>query len=224
VTPALLEGWVEQMSCHPAERLHKARVVRRFFEHLRGLGVVAGNPVPAHLTAEGRRIARPFHPFIFTTEQVAAILAAAERLPTNHLFPLRPQTCHAMIAVQYALGLRHGEVRRLRVRDLDLARQALFIDRTKFHKSRHVPFGPKVGGCLQRYLEVRCTVLPPLRPDDPLFVAFRRAPVTGHLLLDTFREILRSLGITGQNGQCNPRLHDLRHNADCRIMPTRLAG
>ena len=57
----------------------------------------------------------------------------------------RAQICATMLALLSALGLRHGEARRLRLCDLLLDRQALFIAQTKFHKSRYVPFGPKVG-------------------------------------------------------------------------------
>jgi hypothetical protein len=39
-------------------------------------------------------------------------------------------------------------------------------------------------------------------------------------LMKVFRNILSTLGITGIPGQNPPRLHDLRHNAASRIMPT----
>jgi integrase len=116
-----------------------------------------------------------------------------------------------MLTLLCALGLRHGEVVRLRLRDVDGDRQALFIGQTKFHKSRYVPFGPKVGDRLRRYLEVRHGLLAPVGDDDPLFVTKRRKPVCLRMLLGVFRDILAGLGITGVAGQSPPRLHDLRH-------------
>ena len=83
-----------------------------------------------------------------------------------------------MLALLCALGLRHGEVLRLRLRDLDLARNILFIDQTKFHKSRYVPFGPKVRQCLEQFLEIRRTILPPFQSDDPLFVTIWRSTMS----------------------------------------------
>ena len=77
--------------------------------------------------------------------QMALILAGVARLPKSPRFPLRSQTCHTMLAVLYGLGLRHGEARRLRIRDVDFHRDTLFIDQTKFDKSRYIPFGPEVG-------------------------------------------------------------------------------
>lgn len=211
VTPAHLDSWVKAMTCGTRRRLHKARCARRFFDHLRSLSLVTDNPVPSILTERGRLPASSFRPFIFTKDQVAAILAAARHVPDSAKRRYRGQTCFTMLALLYTLGLRHGEVRRLRLRDLDLGRQTLFIAGTKFHKSRYVPFGPKLGYCLQHYLDVRQQLLLPLRDDDPLFVAFRRQPIAGQMLLTVFRNILRTLGIAGFPGQPPPRLHDLRH-------------
>jgi integrase/recombinase XerD len=104
-----------------------------------------------------------------------------------------------------------GEVCRLRLRDLDLARQTLFIDQTKFHKSRYVPFGPKVGRCLQHFLDLRHTTTAPAGQDDPLFVTLSRLPLVSSTLRRAFGAILRCLGITKAAGQRAPRLHDLRH-------------
>ena len=64
--------------------------------------------------------------------------------------------------------------------------------------------------CLQRYLEVRHTLLQPVRDDDPLFVTKWRKPIGfRNAWLDVFRGILDTLGITGMPGQASashPRL------------------
>jgi integrase len=116
-----------------------------------------------------------------------------------------------MLTLLSGLGLRHGEVRRLRIRHVDLAGQTLLVDRSKFYKSRYVPFGPKVGQCLKDYLAVRSTLLLPVREDDPLFVTKWRKPVSSVMLLNAFRTILGTLGISGDKERRSPRLHDLRH-------------
>jgi integrase/recombinase XerD len=211
VTSDLVEHWIDRMTCGAYTRIHKARFAARFFDHLRSRGVVTDNPVTPTLVSKGRLPPSSFRPYIFTKEQVAAILAEAQALPRTKTFPLRAQTCYTMLALLYALGLRHGELRHLRVRDLDLARQTLFIDQTKFHKCRYIPFGPKIGLCLERFLVVRKDILRPLQQDDALFVTLRRTSLSSHALLDTFRAIIHTLGITGTEGQDGPRLHDIRH-------------
>lgn len=212
LTPALVECWLGTLTCGVRTRIHKARFAHRFFEYLRSVSAVTNNPITWLLTSPYRLPRSSFKPFIFVQEQLAAILAEAKRLPENHMCSSRAATCTTMLTLLCALGLRHGEVRRLRLRDLDADRQVLFIAQTKFHKNRYVPFGPKVGQCLQGYLEVRKTLLRPFQDDDPLFVTKRRNPLCPATLLHAFRDILRTLGITGIPGQSPPRLHDIRHS------------
>jgi site-specific recombinase XerD len=212
VTSALVEQWQGTLTCCAHLRVHKVRFVRRFFEYLRSLAVVTHNPVPRLFTSPQRMPRSAFKPYIFTPDQVAAILAAAQRLPDNPMCRYRAQICTTMLTLLYALGLRHGEARRLRLCDVQFDRHTLFIAQTKFHKSRYVPFGPKVGRCLQCYLEVRHTLLQPVREDDPLFVTKWRKPIGFRMLLNIFRNILSTLGITGMPGQGAPRIHDLRHS------------
>jgi integrase/recombinase XerD len=201
---AMIEEWLAGLPCGAYTRARKAQIIHRFFEHLRSQSVVSHNPAPQ----TDRLPASSFRPFIFTKEQLAAMLEAAKHVPDRCR---APHTYFTMLALLSTLGLRLGEVRRLRLRDVDLERQALFIDQTKFHKSRYVPFGPKVGECLKRYLETRRTVHLPVHEDDPVFTTKWRKPVYPLTLMVAFRKVLRSLDITGIPGQNPPRLHDLRH-------------
>jgi site-specific recombinase XerD len=210
VTPTIIEQWLRPMNVISAVRHRKVRCVTRFFNHLRTLRVIATNPVPDSLTV-GRQRCTSIKPFIFTTGQVAAILKAAGRLPDSTRFPNRAKTCSTMLTMLCALGLRHGEVRRLRLCDIDLTRQTLFIDQTKFHKSRYVPFGPKVGRCLDQFLALRRTILTPVGDDDLLFVAQSRASLSYEALYKAFGDILRELKIAASDGHRPPRVHDLRH-------------
>lgn len=210
ITPTILERWLEPMTCIPVVRQRKVHSVRQFFDYLLGLKLVTNNPVSTTLLGAGK-YPTACKPFIFTAEQIASILAAARRLPRSLFIRWKAEMCYTMLAILCALGLRHGEVLRLRLRDLDLARDTLFIDQTKFHKSRYVPFGPKVRQCLEQFLEIRRTMLPPIQSDDPLFVTLWRSPLSPNTLLTVFQMIVRNLGIKGAVGQRPPRLHDLRH-------------
>jgi integrase len=53
----------------------------------------------------------------------------------------------------WGLGLRVGEVARLKLGNFDFAQDALFIRETKLSKSRIVPLGPKLANRLGRYIE-----------------------------------------------------------------------
>jgi integrase len=204
-----IERWIGGLRCGAYTRARKTQLAHRFFDYLRGLAVVADNPVP-----RTDRVPRSaFRPFIFTTEQLTALLDEAKRLPERGSYRCRPpDTYFTMLALLCALGLRHGEVLRLRLGDIDLEGRTLFIDRTKFYKSRYVPFGPKVGQHLRRHLEARRAVRQPAPPTDLVFTANRRKAMHPHTLLGAFRDVLRRLGISGVAGQHPPRIHDLRHS------------
>jgi integrase len=211
ITPELVRRWMESLPEYPTTRHEYLGIVSRFFDHLKQAEVVAVNPAAVVRYCLGRRPHRKFQPFIFSHEQMTSILSKAQQLPPKAWFPLRGPTCHTMLGLLYALGLRHGEARRLQIQDLDWDRQTLLIRETKFHKSRYVPFGPRVGQCLRRFLDLRQTVLAPVRSDDPIFTASSRAPIAHNVLLIAFRTILKELEIAAGPGERLPRLHDLRH-------------
>lgn len=212
IDAAVVQQWIQPMPCIAVVRARKLHLLRRFFDFLVGTGVLQANPVVGPLLDSYRRASTSIPPFIFSPEQIKAILNQARQLCRTVLFPLRPESCYTMIALLYGLGLRCGEVLRLKMRDLDLSQQALFIRETKFHKNRYVPFGPKLGGCLDAFLIARRKHLTPVREDDPLFVTSWRAPIHDTTIRASFAEILATLGITAGHERRSLRLHDLRHS------------
>ncbi len=212
VTSQIIQQWIEPMTCIAIVRARKPRLLHRFFEYLVGVGALKTNPVSKPLLDSYRRQSAAATPFIFTQEQIKAILIETRQLPRTGFFPLRPEACYMMIALLYGLGLRCGEVRRLQIHDLDLVQQTLLIRETKFYKSRYVPFGPNLKGRLEEFLNVRRQHLSPMRADDPLFVTLWRAPIHDNTIREPFTQILRSLGIDGGRERRMPRLHDLRHS------------
>jgi integrase len=211
ITSTWIERWAGTARGNARTRMLKVRMAWQFFNHLLALQVAGSNPVAPVLQAIGRRPCSTFKPFIYTQEQVASILDAARKLPGNSQFPLRAETCTLIFLLLYGLGLRMGEACRLRVRDLSLAEATLFIDRTKFYKSRYVVFGPKLGNRLQQFLELRRRRHLSLGEDDPLFVALGPDHVDQSGVNNTFRAVVDGLGIRGLPGQKAPRPHDLRH-------------
>jgi len=207
----MIQRWLAGMTCTPTVRTDKAQFARRFFDHLLGLQVVKHNPVPPSRFSEARPIMPAFRPFIFTREQVSALLVRARRLPPSDSFPMRGPVCHLMLAMLYSLGLRHGEALRLRVCDIDMGQQTLFISQTKFHKSRLVPMGARLGKCMQKYLVLRLKTFPRLRDEDAVFVTCWRKPASHHALMRAFRDCLHADGVSAEAGRRPPRLHDLRH-------------
>jgi len=209
LTQDMVQRWLAAMTCGPVTLVHKARLLHRFFDHLVSRGVMPRNPAcRVHLRPPATKL---FQPYIFSKEEVAAILEAAGKLHAYRRFPLRPKTVHTVLAILYGLGLRLGEACRLQVSDLDLGRSVLSIRDTKFHKARLVPFGPRLKTCLARYVNRRQTIFPPLRRDDPLFVASGRCCLSQQAMRRAFRTLLEVERIN-PHGPRQPRLHDLRHS------------
>ena len=208
IRAAHIQSWLEGLSCSRAGQLTKLYIVKRYMDYLIGVAVMKANPAVPIITEFGRMPAQRFQPFIISEAQIAAILEQAKLLPPNHLFKLRPQTCHTMLVLLYALGLRSREVCNLRFCDIDMQRKTLLISGTKFYKSRLLPFGPKVGKCLKLYMATRRKVFLPVGIDDPLFITYRRQPIRTHSLGSLFHSITSKVI---PDVSPLPRIHDLRH-------------
>ena len=115
-------------------RKHEA--LRGLFRYLVGRGHVCHSPLPE----PGPRIQSTFQRYIYTRDDVARLLEAAER-PVHRATLIQPQTLRLVVLVLYATGLRAGEALRLRGCDVDCGNRLLTIWDSKFFKSRLVPLG-----------------------------------------------------------------------------------
>ncbi len=203
-----IHRWMDQMRCTKSVRRGNVFIVKRYLDYLMGIGVIQSNPAETAIKECGRVSTIRFRPFIFTKIQILTLLEKARRLPTNHLFRLRPHLCYTILVLIYALGLRSGEVRKLRFCDVDCEQRILRIEGTKFHKSRLIPFGPRVLRCLTAYMAVRRQVFLPIRPEDPLFITYRRHPINSGTLTSLLRQLLEQILPPSSP---SPRIHDIRH-------------
>lgn len=211
VTSQLIESWYDELP--GTWRTRHARIcgLNRFFNYLTTSGCVSENPIPKSLLATRRGVPRSKPPFTFSLDQITAILRELGTQPANQVTPWRPQTCEMMGVLQYACGLRHGELRRIRLHDVDMQRRTVLVDRTKFYKSRCLPFGDRVEERLRKFIELRSGILPPVHDSQPLFVSRWRTPLCDSVYGDAFRRAMQALAITTPQGDL-PRPHDLRHS------------
>jgi site-specific recombinase XerD len=205
VTPALIEKFLASRS-RPRPRSYNAllSVIRRFFDWLVRQQRLLGSPVRARPRREtAQRI-----PYLMGPDEGRRLLDLAASLPDNSRAPLRGPTYKTIFAMLYGLGLRVGEVSRLRHADVHFDRDLLVIRQTKFGKSRLVPFGPRIARLLRDYVELRGTSL---SADAPLFSFTRRGAVHPGTVSQTFHKLLPRLGLVCPPGVAPPRVHDLRH-------------
>jgi integrase/recombinase XerD len=91
--------------------------------------------------------AKAVHPL--TDDQLLALLAACKGPD------LRDKRDEAVIRLMTETGARAGEILALAVADVDLAAGTAVIHRGKGGKARRVPFGPRTGAAIDRYLRAR---------------------------------------------------------------------
>ena len=210
VTPELLEKFMtSRPRTRPRSYNHLIGVLRRLFCWLVAQGIVSSSP----LEVRPRRATQQRTPFLFEPSQIKQLLVYAGNLRDRHPAYFRGPTYRMTFALMYGLGLRVGEVSRLCHEDLDLDRRCLHIRRTKFLKSRLVPFGPRMAGAIEDYLHIRWRNTEH-RPDSPLFTLASdgERPICSKVISRAFTQLLPQLALSVPPGVSPPRLHCLRHS------------
>lgn len=176
-----------------AQRLH---VIAGLAGYVHALDPAAAELIPpglirAHVT---RR-----HPYLYSDDQVQALLAAAGTLSP----PPLAATMHTLIGLLAVSGMRVAEVVALDVGDLDTTRQLLRVT-GKYGKRRIVPLHPSTVEALTRYLAGRPA-------DRPLLVGVRGSRLNANTARAAFRELEQQCRLQARPGCGTPRLHDFRH-------------
>lgn len=153
----------------------------------------------------------PFVPYIYTRAEVRRLLKATGSYQRNRSC-MEPETVRVIILLLYATGMRMGEALALNHADVDLDQSMLTVVRSKFFKTRLVPFSPRLGQVLQRYLTRPKVVGWTADPASPFFTTRRGTRINSDTLEDCFRRVCQQAGVRRNDGaRYQPRLHDLRH-------------
>lgn len=149
-------------------------------------------------------------PFIFNDEQAAQLLKVTAQLPDNSRAKHRGHIYSVIFSLLYNLGLRVGEVSRLRIKDVDMNQKLLVICQTKFNKDRYVPFGSRLTELLKNYLEWNQDMR--IKEESPLFTFDGCEFINPCTISMVFHNLIPQLGLIIPPGVSPPRLHDLRHS------------
>ena len=107
----------------------------------------------------------------------------------------------AIILLMLDTGVRASELCDLKIEDVDNRNNRIFVRQGKGMKERMLPFSPRTGQMIWRYLATRENT----QPDDPLFVGRLNRPITRTKLAEMFR------GIGSRAGVKNVHPHRFRH-------------
>jgi integrase len=215
---AQYEIWRQgRTSLHSNSRRKAEQIVRRFCVYRR-----RSDPSVFVPSEDSFSRPRPYvRPVIVEPEQVARMLAAADRLAPGNRSPLRAAATRVATVLLYTTGLRSGEVRRLQVEDLEDGGAMLRIRESKFHKSRLVPLSESAQNEVRCYLKRRAAFAV-TSPDRGAFLCnrYRRYRGTGRGRICSysapgFENLIRNLfkvaEVRDLEGRI-PRVHDLRHS------------
>ncbi|MEP7283095.1 MAG: tyrosine-type recombinase/integrase [Rubrivivax sp.] len=163
--------------------------------------------VPEHAVAPVRESV--FVPYIFSREEVLALLSAASRHEGRNLWGAM---LRALTLVLYCTGMRLGEATRLRLDDVDLHRAILTVQHSK-GRSRILAIREDLVAELQQYLRRREDLLATRGDADPgtLFIRRNGSALTLQAASDALRLLLRELGLKPPRGRAGARPYELRH-------------
>lgn len=175
--------------------------VRGFARYLHAIDPAHQVPPPGLLGVPRRRPT----PYIYTSEQVAEVLAITRRLVP----PMRAATYTTLLGLLAATGMRLGEAMALTGADVDLARGLVTVQHAKFDRVRLVPLHPSVTSALRAYAWTRDRLCPKGRAAR-FFVTARGCALRRGEVERLFRQVT---GLTRlRTDTVHPRVHDLRHS------------
>ncbi len=140
-------AWATLPAGHHAWHHLRLSIVRGFARYLKAID--SDTEVPAEELLPWRPCRAV--PYIYTEEQITALIEAAEALRTSH----RTATYQTLIGLLTATGMRIGEAISLDRADIGWQAGLLEIRAAKFGKSRELPLDPSAVEALRRYLRRR---------------------------------------------------------------------
>lgn len=185
-------------------------IIRHFASHVHTIDPATEVP-PTDLLPWRRCRATPY---LYSDDDVAALMAAAATLRTPH----RVATYRTLIGLLAVTGMRVGEALALDCGDIDATQGVLTIRNSKFGKSRELPVHPSTVDALRHYL--RRHDRPPSATSTPaVFVSTAGTRLLYCNVQWTFHRLVHRAGLKPRSAVCRPRLHDLRHRfAVCTIL------
>ena len=108
--------------------------------------------------------------------------------------------------------------------DYDRREATLHVRATKFYKSRLLPIHEGISDEIDKYLSIRAKRKLPSSPGTPLMwnTTRGRRAYTGTGISCCIKPLLHQCGIKAASG-LTPRIHDFRHYAEFRTMPSKIS-
>jgi site-specific recombinase XerD len=218
ITSELALAWAQQpRDATPAHWAQRLSFVRGFARYRSATDPRTQIPPPGLLPFQPRRA----RPYLYSDEEISCLLRAALAMTCRHTRDaLRPRMFHCLFGLLSVTGLRLGEALNLQLPDVDLDSAMLTIRGAKCGKDRLVPLHASSCQVLRRYLAERGHRWADRQTSPYVFVSNRGNRLDGAEVHRAFYALSRQIGLRGLSDSHGPRLHDMRHNSESRIIPS----
>jgi integrase len=196
-------------NAHPSWPWYRLSAVRVFAAHMKTIDPATEVPATDLLPRHRRRRV----PYLYSEEQVDALIAAAGTLKTEH----RVATYRTLLGLLAVTGMRVGEAIRLDRDDVDFGAELIVVRRTKFNKSRELALHPSTARALHGYLE-RTDRPRGARSTEAVLVSTAGTRLLYPNVAGTFRLLANRAAIAPRSTGRQPTLHDLRHSFAVRTI------
>lgn len=211
LTKELLMRWARLRPKENANGLKRRMVaLREFGKYLNTLGIDA-YVIPSEMIGNFK----PFFPYLYTDEELAAFFAAADSMPPHKLSPYRQYIVPVIFRLLYCCGLRPNEVRLIQCSDIDLETGRIHIQDTKVHKDRIVAMSPDMLSLCKKYEAIMRTIQ---KNRDYFFPHPSGTAYCASWVQNQFWKCWENAGIRHFRGTTSPRVYDFRHNYATRVL------
>jgi len=154
-------------------------------------------------------------PYIYTEQEALQLMDKCRGLQTTD--GLRPLAVATALGLLWSTGLRTSELTNLRIRDVDLHENLLYIWSSKFKKDRIVPLSESASAKLSQYKATIDGRFGARHGEAPFFVTDGGRPLTPRSLMYAFQLVRGCIGARPM-GHPAVRLTDFRHSFACRTV------
>lgn len=208
----IVEKLAERISSEAsATQAKRTGFLRHFAEFLNNMGYTAY----VYPQLYNVKYNNGFSPYIFSHEQISAIFSSSDSLGYSANSPKYHIIWPAFIRLLYGCGLRLSEALRLQVKDVELKKGVLYIEKSKKNTSRYVPMSSSLIQYCVFYAERM-----KLNMDGNGY--FFPAPDNGRYGKNTAQSAIKKIyamaGIPHMSNGRLPRVHDMRHTFSCHAL------
>ena len=210
ISRELAEAWIAPKEDEAAKtRSHRMTCIRQFAIYLDSIGYDAYILPEQHASAP-----RSFVPYIFTHEQIAALIKAVDVTQPWEGSRNMHLALPVIFRILYGCGLRVSEVCDLRFQDVNLDAGILTIRDPKNGCDRFIPLSDSIKKACIDYADQIWWE----KDTEYFFMAPDRTRLSPMTIYQRYRRYLLDAGISHGGKGYGPRLHDLRHTFAVHVL------